>query len=410
MSELRKIELPQFAHFGHIIETLYRNDIYELKDNKINIVLPEECHFTPEGLAFLCAWGMQAKDRGCTIQFSGDTDIQNYLSRMDLFEHLDFSFEEKFNRHNELGRFIPLRLISDYTDVVPATNDICELVIHQFENAHEFLPALEWAVNEIIDNIYNHAGISSPAAICGQYYPMNKRLEIAIIDTGQGVKANMSRAFGLNTDRTALEKALARGVTSSGEEFRGNGLAGTREIVLNNGGSFRFWSGESQYHISNGVEQGYHEIPFMQGTGALIKLKTEKPVDLTDTFIGEKDWSYLNFLCQEIESVGALKISEETDNTVTREAGRRLRLKIESILPEMNGLLVLDFSDISMTTSSFVDELFGKLYHKYGSYNNIKLKVVNLNSILLSMVNATIAGRAEVNVKIANKSILEGRY
>jgi anti-sigma regulatory factor (Ser/Thr protein kinase) len=298
---------------------------------------------------------------------------------MDLFHHLGFNYHEEFNRHNEQGRFIPQRLRRDLEDVVPATNDICELVIHQFENAHEFLPALEWATNEIIDNIYSHADITSPAAICGQYYPKNKRLEIAIIDTGQGIKASISKGFMVDTDQAALEKAMARGVSSTLEEGRGNGLAGSCEIVINNGGSFRFWSGESQYHISKGTDQGYHQIPFMKGTGALIKLNTEKPVNLSDTFIGECDWSYIDVLCNEVESAGALKISEETINTVTRGAGRRLRLKIKSLLPKMDGPLVLDFDHISMATSSFIDELLGKLYDQYKDEFPMRVRPVNMN-------------------------------
>jgi anti-sigma regulatory factor (Ser/Thr protein kinase) len=317
---------------------------------------------------------------------------------MDLFQHLGFDYKEQFNRHNETGRFIPLRLIRDFTDVTQATDDICELVIHQFENAHEFLPALEWAVNEVIDNVYNHACISTPAAICGQYYPKNKRLEIAIVDSGRGIKASLAESFDLPNDEAALGKAMQRGITRNKDEGQGNGLAGTREIVLKNGGSLRLWSGNSQYHISKGVEQGFHTIPYMQGTGVLIKLNTEQPVDLSDTFIGETDWSYINVLCEEIEEAGSLKVSEEVINTFTREAGRRLRLKIDSLLPEMEGPLVLDFQGIDMATSSFMDELFGKLYLKYGDDYSIRIKAININTILQSILSMTLYDRAEKQI------------
>jgi anti-sigma regulatory factor (Ser/Thr protein kinase) len=401
MFEEINIKFPQFAHFGHVIDLFHHFQIYDIENKQVTLDLPEECYLTTEAMAFLCTWGLAQKEKGSSIVFGGESDVLNYLSRMDLFEHLEVNYKEQFNRHNETGRFIPLRLIRDFTDVTQATDDICELVIHQFENAHEFLPALEWAVNEVIDNVYNHACISTPAAICGQYYPKNKRLEIAIVDSGRGIKASLAESFDLPNDEAALGKAMQRGITRNKDEGQGNGLAGTREIVLKNGGSLRLWSGNSQYHISKGVEQGFHTIPYMQGTGVLIKLNTEQPVDLSDTFIGETDWSYINVLCEEIEEAGSLKVSEEVINTFTREAGRRLRLKIDSLLPEMEGPLVLDFQGIDMATSSFMDELFGKLYLKYGDDYSIRIKAININTILqsiLSMLSMTLYDRAEKQI------------
>jgi hypothetical protein len=58
----------------------------------------------------------------------------------------------------------------------------------------------------------------------------------------------------------------------------------------------------------------------------------------------------------------------------------------------MEGPLVLDFQDVDMATSSFMDELFGKLYQKYESEYHIRLRAVNLNPILLSVANAVIVG------------------
>jgi hypothetical protein len=45
---------------------------------------------------------------------------------------------------------------------------LCDLVVHHFDNAREFLPALEWAAYEIIDNVFNNAESPSPAAVFAQ--------------------------------------------------------------------------------------------------------------------------------------------------------------------------------------------------------------------------------------------------
>jgi len=389
----KQITLPEFCHFGHLIDILYTNNIYDVNEKEFLFNLSEDCYFTPESLAFFCAWAIDGKQRGNTFIFQGSDDILNYLSRMDLFKHLGFPFDEDFNRRQEIGRFIPIQLIHSYEDVNPITDAICELVLHQFEDARVFLPAMEWSVNEIIDNVFNHACINSPAAVYGQYYPGKRRLEVAIVDTGQGIKASLEESFELEDDGAALLKAIQRGVTRNKDAGQGNGLAGTREIVLKNGGSFRLWSGSSQYHISKGTEVGCEDIPYTRGTGVLIKLFTDNPVDLGDIFISQPDWSYIDVLCEEIAEAGSLKVKDEVVNTVTRQAARPLRLKIEALLPDMDVPLVLDFSGVEKATNSFMDELLGMLYYQYHEEFSARIQLMHCTDIIQALANSVIGQR-----------------
>ena len=95
----------------------------------------------------------------------GDEDALRYLARMDLHEHLGVAYDAG-RRQSEVGGFLPLRLIAGDDAVFGTVNAICDLVLHQFENAPEFIPTLEWAANEIIDNIL----IQVPGAVCAQYF------------------------------------------------------------------------------------------------------------------------------------------------------------------------------------------------------------------------------------------------
>jgi hypothetical protein len=82
----------------------------------------------------------------------GDEGIVGYLARMDRHEHVGIDFESG-RRQDETERFLPLKLIASDADVFATVNAICDLVLHQFDDASVLVPAMEWAVNGIVDNI-----------------------------------------------------------------------------------------------------------------------------------------------------------------------------------------------------------------------------------------------------------------
>jgi len=183
-----------------------------------------------------------------------------------------------------------------------------------------FLPEKRLLITELIDNVFNHANIETLAAVLGQYYPNKHRLEVAIVDMSRGIRTSLQEGHPTESDQQALDLAIQRGITRNKDAGQGNGLAGTHAIVLKNGGSLRLWSGDAQYHISKGNVKGYYNIPAMQGTGVLIKLFTHNPVNLSNTFIGGADWSYIDVLREAIEEDGSLKVKDEVLNSSTRKA------------------------------------------------------------------------------------------
>lgn len=58
-------------------------------------------------LSFFCARGLARRESGSRFAVVGDDDTLRYLSRMNLFRHLDAECREAFSRHTEVGRFIP---------------------------------------------------------------------------------------------------------------------------------------------------------------------------------------------------------------------------------------------------------------------------------------------------------------
>ena len=171
--------LPERTTHVSLLLTLEQVNALNGTWERLILTAPEHCFVSASGLAYLAAWGLARTSEGRRIEIYGSEDVRRYLSRMDLFDLLGIQYEESFRRHDERGRFLPVSTIANADSVFATTNAICDLVLQQFENARDFLPAMEWCVNEVIDNVRLHAEAGSPGAVCAQFYPKQHRLDVA---------------------------------------------------------------------------------------------------------------------------------------------------------------------------------------------------------------------------------------
>lgn len=392
------LQLRHHCHHLGLIKAMGDSNVLAGDWQLLIVQVDDSCFVSASCVAFLCTWGLDQLRNGRRIEFRGSSEVMNYLSRLDLFKYLDFAYEEEFKRHSETGRFIPVRLINDDESVYRTVNEICNLVLNQFENSREFLPALEWAMNEIIDNIRLHSDTPVPGSVCAQFYPKKHRIDIGVCDMGRGIKASLSESITLFSHGDAVTKALQRGVSRNPEIGQGNGLAGSLEILRLNRGEFHLWTGDVDFCTKPFKEDGYFQkIPELPGTGLFLSLNTSNPVALGDTFIAGSGWSYLNAECERIQGEGGLLIKKECLHTGAREPAVALRRKIESLLPEMQEALVLDFSDVENASSSFLDELLGRLALKLGKLEfNRRIRIINAPEIILRMANTVVSQRLEL--------------
>lgn len=72
-------------------------------------------------------------------------------------------------------------------------------------------------------------------------------------------------------------------------------------------------------------------------------------------------------------------VQAECVNTGTRARAQRLRRKIQNLLPEIEDVLVLDFAGVESASSSFLDELLGRLAVAMGmAAFRQKIRLVNM--------------------------------
>lgn len=360
------VSLPRACTQRSLADVLAESRALDADWERLLVLLPDKSFVSTGAIALLTSWGLLQRQRGAELAFQGHKETMRYLARMDVFRHLEFEYRERFERHAEAGRFIPAKLVQDADSVRTAVDSICDLVLHQFDNASEFLPALEWATQEIVDNIRNHAAATVPGVVCAQYFPTQSRIEIGISDMGQGIRASLSARYDdLLTDSQAVRKAFQAGVTRDPEIGQGNGLAGSLEIVKANGGDLCLWTGKVSYEVKKGRAEQWHPFQGLPGTGVLLALRTNNPVDLRKTsIVGERDWTFVD-VERERASHGGLLVREECANTAGREAAIPLRRKVRALLDagsaEPGEPVVLDFTGVRTPSSSFLDELLGRL-------------------------------------------------
>lgn len=397
------IRLPSTVTHEDILENLNRVGALDKPSASYVIEIPRGCFVSSSALALLCSWGQLQIRRGATIRFEGDDDTLRYIARMDLFRVLNVPYTEKFDRHAEAGRFVPICQIQDTRDCWNAITRVGDLVLHQFDNAREFFPAMEWAINEVIDNITIHSDTPIPGIVCAQYFPKRKRVDIGICDMGRGIKSSLSERYELWSHGDAITKALERGATRNPAIGQGNGLAGTFEIAKVNGGIFHLWSGNACFKMVEGKPEKFTIIPSMAGTGIYLSLKTDRPVNLrAETFMGASQFSdnestYIYGEGERATAGGGLIVKNECVHTGSREPARALRRKILSLLPEVDSEpLLLNFAEVNSASSSFLDELLSRLIVEIGlpAFKK-KVKVVNATETIKDMANVVIKQRLE---------------
>lgn len=409
-------ELPKVCGIDGLAKALAATGFLNGQSDSAVLFVPEHGVIQCSALTFLCAWGRQQRRQGRELLIRGSEAALRQLMRLDLYEHLGLAYQKEVQSPLD-NPVVPLRLISNEQDMPAAAGEIYRLVERHFDNAPSFLPALQWAVGEITDNVLRHADAADPGAVYSEYLPREHRLDVAICDLGRGIYASLGETTFLYSHGHAITQAVRRGVTRSTDIGQGNGLAGVLEIVRKNGGDLQIWTGDALYRVVRGDIKGFVQMPTVPGTGVAFSLDTRVPVDLRDTWIAGRGAAFLPAQAghaatalDSAASVGAettgsisesthgriIGVARECDNTVMRGPAQRLRDRISRELLEYSSPLTLDFSAVQDATSSFLDELLGRLAREMGSdLFHKRLVIGGMSELIERMANVVIQQRLE---------------
>jgi hypothetical protein len=263
------------------------------------------------------------------------------------------------------------------------------------------LAALEWSLNEIMDNVFTHAESELGGLIQFTHYASSNKIEYVIADAGKGIPNTLKSSNPkLKTDAETLEYAIREGVTRDKSLWQGNGLFGSFEICSHSGGVFGIQSGYGKLFFSKSeVHSRSESIPY-DGTliNATIDLSIPHLLEQALKFGGQiyhpTDYIELHYEALDEEKINVI-LKTESASFGTRPAGTPVRNRLLHLVKGSgNRKIYVDFTGITLLSSSFADEVFGKLFVEIGAISFMRtITLINVSPIVSKIIDRAIMQR-----------------
>lgn len=310
---------------------------------------------------------------------------------------------EQYEGESSFGELLPAMQFENEQEALRVPERVVEVVMRNTAVAPRTLRNLEWSLYEILDNVINHSQCDDGGFV--QATPLQEHVEFVIADAGIGI----ARSLGIADDSEALRAAVKQGVTRDETSNQGNGLYGSLQIAARSGGEFEIASYGATMRYPGitedeeiSVERA--ETPY-PGTAvrARIGLAELGPLHETLRFGGfshDPVYGYVERQFETDEGEYVFSVKEHAARDVrSRGGGRRVRQQLENLLRESETVTV-DFDGVEVISSSFADEVFGRLFVTLGPRVFTKrLILTNLNEDIDGLIDLAIELRWQTENK-----------
>ena len=300
---------------------------------------------------------------------------------------------------------IPATRFSSPTEQNDAVNRIVNAILGGIPDIRrENFAALEWAVNELTDNVIVHSESSIGGLVQVSSFKRNSKIvEFTIADAGLGIPTTL-RSGGnfLGSDTDALDRAIREGVTRDKSIGQGNGLSGSYQICHHSGGSFQIESGHARllYRPGDyGLEIRDQKIP-VNGTLVIAKINFSDPDLLKEALnFSGKSYTPIDYIETRYEGSDSnilyMKLTDEAQSFGSRLAGTPIQNKIYNLVRMCPGQPIeIDFVSVPLISSSFADEVFGKLFVKLGPLEFMqRIRFKNMEYTVRMLIDKAISQR-----------------
>ena len=174
-----------------------------------------------------------------------------YLDRMGLYDLTKTSSPFVYNKKEEAGRFVPIKIIKTSEDQSRFITDVIPLLHLSEKNAI----VVKYIIGELVRNVIEHSFGEHGAIVAAQYYKKTNRVSIGICDTGIGIWKSMNTYWHPRTDIDAIKLALTPGITGTTRkeggtaENAGAGLFFIKSIAKITRNYFVIYSGSAEYTL-----------------------------------------------------------------------------------------------------------------------------------------------------------------
>jgi hypothetical protein len=248
-----------------------------------------------------------------------------------------------------------------------------------------------------LDNVIQHSG-KNYGYVMGQVHKRRKNFVFCIYDTGMGIFRSLEHSVHKpKKPAEALKLAVREKVTRDKKIGQGNGLWGLSQIIKENTGVLNIASNQASYkqtNLSVKTYQNNQDLIGMTGCSVDFQLNYEKEISISKALGG---YEYVNVQLENMEDgIGniSIKLQEKNTGVGTRKSGEKIRNELINIYNQTGKKIILDFSNINIISSSFADELIGKLVVKYSFYgfNNL-FSLKNMSPTVQTIVQRSVAQR-----------------
>lgn len=259
------------------------------------------------------------------------------------------------------------------------------------------LHALEWSLYEVLDNVFQHAGVHA-GFFMFQVQQQQRRLSYCVADQGCGIYHSLRTSIHKPASPLdAITLAVRKGVTRDTNSNMGNGLWGTTEIIARSKGQITISSGGAALYFNRASGQA-ESVPKVlvldrNSPGTFIDAQIDASVEVQMSEMFDIRASPVNLRVENMEDEdGAVRIllKNMKVGAGTREAGNLLRVYTANLLNETSTPVIIDFAEVGIVSSSFADEYIAKLYLQLGTelfHRRIRLYGMNeTNNIIVRSV------------------------
>jgi len=324
-----------------------------------------------------------------------------------LFENSNWAYLIDPRSHGETRfdavQHMPAFLYSSAEQQYEAVSKAVELVLKSLNiTDRKQVQAVEWSVNEVADNVLSHSNSSVGGAIQVTSRADRGFIEFVVADGGIGIPRTLREGHPrLTSDVEALDSAIREGVTRNSKTNMGNGLFGSFRLAELSKGRFGIYSGYASLSYSEniGLHSKLEKIPY-PGTVVSCSINISNPELLSKalTFRGQQYTPSYTLVDRIEEGEGStIQLSREAVSFGSRPAAKPVRRKIENILAATSARITINLDEVALVTSSFADEVFGKLFVALGPLTFMnRISVVGGSKIVRQLIDRAISQRMVV--------------
>lgn len=363
------------------------------------------CSHVEQGpMVFLCAQILKHREHGMNFALVEPESwkLRNLFHNTNWAHFIDPRFEpSRFEGHDHL----PATRYQDESGQGLAVNKIVDTILGAVPHMdRRSLASFEWSINEITDNVLVHANSPVGGLVQVRSFPKDEKAEFVVADAGVGIPETLREGHPtLTHDKYALRKAILEGVTSNKSRGQGNGLYGSFQMCCHGESAFELHSGYASLTFvpkrKKPLRAKNEGLP-CDGTLVAVTIDFSKPKLLEEalSFQGQKheptDFVETKYE-QSVDGDMYFKLVDESPSFGSRMAGKPVRTKLLNLYRmHSSGRISIDLSDVPIMSSSFADEVFGKLFFEVGEMGfTRRFELMNVEDIVRQIIDKAIAQR-----------------